>query len=219
VVTVRRTDDLSAECQIVETGCGEEKAMANVPAAEQAGPVDGGRLGQILDGTYECLARYGVRRTTMDDIAGAVGISRSALYQYVRNKDDAFRRLARRFHEEALEQARAAAEAEGTPEERVRGVLGAKLGLVLRLRGDSPHTAELLDDKARLFGDICGEFCGEVRALLVGLFAEAGTAAVGPEDAADICIAVVVGLEAEDNAARLLAPAADAITAGLLRAR
>ncbi|MFW5419906.1 TetR/AcrR family transcriptional regulator [Nocardiopsis sp. CNT-189] len=193
--------------------------MADAPAPGPGGAADGGRLGQILDGTYDCLVRYGVRRTTMDDIAGAVGISRSALYQYVRSKDDAFRRLARRFHEEALARARAAAEAEGPVEGRVRGVLGAKLGLVLRLHGDSPHTAELLDAKARLFGDICTEFCAEVRALLTGLFTEAGTAAVDPGDAADICIAVVVGLEGEENAARLLGPAADAITAGLLRAR
>ncbi|GAB3497164.1 TetR/AcrR family transcriptional regulator [Nocardiopsis coralliicola] len=174
------------------------------------------RLNGILDGAYACLSAYGVRRTTMDDIAEAVGLSRSALYSYVRSKDDAFRRLAQRFHDEALAGARAAAAAPGPAGERIRGVLGAKLGLVLRLRGDSPHTAELLDAKGRLFADICADFTEQVRALLAGLFTEAGSAA-DPADAAEICVAVVVGLEDHPDAERLLPPAAEAVTAGLLR--
>ena len=52
------------------------------------------RRGEVLDATYECLTRYGVRRTTMEDIASVAGMSRAAVYQYVRNKDDAFRGLA-----------------------------------------------------------------------------------------------------------------------------
>jgi TetR/AcrR family transcriptional regulator len=49
---------------------------------------------QILDAAYECLNRHGVLKTTMDDIAKAAGMSRPAVYQYVRNKEDVFRRLA-----------------------------------------------------------------------------------------------------------------------------
>ncbi|WP_435865480.1 helix-turn-helix domain-containing protein [Streptomyces spectabilis] len=51
------------------------------------------RLPEVLDATYACLSRYGVRRTTMDDIAREMGVSRSAVYQYVRGKEDAVRRL------------------------------------------------------------------------------------------------------------------------------
>ncbi|GAA2611555.1 TetR family transcriptional regulator [Actinomadura fulvescens] len=42
----------------------------------------------------------------MDDIAREAGISRSAVYQYVRTKDDAFRRLAERLHNDAFDRAR-----------------------------------------------------------------------------------------------------------------
>ncbi|MFK0021143.1 TetR/AcrR family transcriptional regulator [Streptomyces sp. NPDC090798] len=119
------------------------------------------RLDEVLDAAYDCLTRYGVRRTTMDDIASTMGVSRSAVYQYIRGKDDAFRLLAGRLHEQALGRAREAAAECGAPHaERVRGVLAAKLDLVLQLAGDSPHTAELLDEKARLFGDICHAFVG-----------------------------------------------------------
>ncbi|MEU1422996.1 helix-turn-helix domain-containing protein [Kitasatospora sp. NPDC005751] len=192
------------------------------------------RLDEVLDAAYACLTRYGVRRTTMDDIAGAMGVSRSAVYQYVRGKDDAFRRLVERLHRQALARARRAAAVPDAPHaERVRGVLAAKLDLALTLAGDSPHTAELLDGGARLFAPGCAAFGAELRGLLTGLFtesfAEAGLAAdaapagpgrsarVGPAEAAEIGLALVRGLESAPNARHLLGPASDALTAGLLR--
>lgn len=177
------------------------------------------RLEEVLDATYDCLTRYGVRRTTMDDIATTMGVSRSAVYQYVRSKDDAFRRLAARLHDQALERARRAAADEDAPyADRIRGVLAAKLDLVLELNGASPHTAELIDHKARLFGGICTDFTGDLRALLTGLFAEAGTSdGVEPAEAADICIALVIGLESVADGERLLEPSTGALVTGLLR--
>ncbi|MEU5894858.1 MULTISPECIES: TetR/AcrR family transcriptional regulator [Streptomyces] len=175
------------------------------------------RLDEVLDAAYDCLTRYGARRTTMDDIASAMGVSRSAVYQYVRGKDDAFRRLAGRLHEQALRRAREAASADVPYAERLHGVLAAKLDLVLQLAGDSPHATELLDGKARLFGDICTSFTTELREVLTGLFTEAGTVAgVAPAEAADICVALVVGLEGMRDPRGLLAPATDALATGLL---
>ncbi|MEU5683535.1 TetR family transcriptional regulator [Streptomyces venezuelae] len=175
------------------------------------------RLDEVLDAAYDCLTRYGARRTTMDDIASAMGVSRSAVYQYVRGKDDAFRRLAGRLHEQALRRAREAATADAPYPERLHGVLAAKLDLVLQLAGDSPHGAELLDGKARLFGDICTAFTGELREVLTGLFSEAGTVAgATPGEAADICVALVVGLEGAPEPRGLLAPATEALAVGLL---
>lgn len=133
-------------------------------------------------------------------------------------------RLAERLHTEALVRAGQAAVADAPYAERVRGVLDAKLRLVLRLTGDSPHTAELMDAKARLFGDVCLGFTTELRGLLTELFTEAGshpgsslrTATLSPSDAADVCLALVTGLESIPDGARLLPPAADALLAGLL---
>ncbi|MEV0261926.1 TetR/AcrR family transcriptional regulator [Streptomyces sp. NPDC050617] len=175
------------------------------------------RLPEVLDAAYECLTRYGVRRTTMDDIASAMGVSRSAVYQYVRGKDDAFRKLAERLHAEALARARRAAAGDAPDAERIRGVLAVKLGLVRRLAQDSPHAAELLDEKARGFGDVCHGFTGGVNGLLTELFAEAGTAAgTEPAEAARICVALVIGLESAPDAERLFGPAVDALLTGLL---
>ncbi|MET8677175.1 TetR/AcrR family transcriptional regulator [Streptomyces sp. NPDC004647] len=177
------------------------------------------RLGEVLDATYDCLTRYGVRRTTMDDIATTMGVSRSAVYQYVRSKDDAFRQLAHRLHTRALERAQAAAAEDAPYADRIRGVLAAKLDLVLQLAGDSPHAAELLDEKARVFGGICTAFTADLRRLLIGLFTEAGTVGgIEPGEAADIAIALVIGLESEGSGSLLLGPASDALLSGLLGA-
>jgi len=174
------------------------------------------RRGEVLDATYECLTLYGVRRTTMEDIAQACGMSRAAVYQYVRNKDDAFRGLAILRHEQALQAARAAAAGPGTAAERVHGVLAAKLGLVRAMLTASPHTAELLDEKGRLFGDICTEFGADVAGLIAGLFREAGVDAKAAGEAAETCVALVVGLERHPDAERLLALGSAALVAGLL---
>ncbi|MET7311831.1 MULTISPECIES: TetR/AcrR family transcriptional regulator [unclassified Streptomyces] len=56
------------------------------------------RLEKVLDANDNCLTRYGVRRT-MGDIATTTGVSRSAVHQYVRSKDDAFRQPAGHLHD------------------------------------------------------------------------------------------------------------------------
>ena len=168
------------------------------------------RLGEILDAAYVCLTRHGVRRTTMEDIARQAGMSRSAAYQYVQNKDDAFRRLAERVHARALEAAGQAAGSQDSPAERARGVLAVKFDLMRRLAEVSPHARELL----ACGPEVCAGFAGELKVLLGGIFAEAGLE--DPAEAAEICLALVAGLETVPDGARLLSPAADALIAGLL---
>lgn len=71
-----------------------------------------------------------------------------------------------------------------------------------------------------MFGDICHAFVGELRRLLISLFAEAAApTGVEPAEAADICLALVVGLESSPNSRHLLAPATDALLTGLLGGR
>ncbi|MDD9908803.1 MAG: TetR family transcriptional regulator [Ahrensia sp.] len=47
----------------------------------------------ILRAAYDAFAKYGFRRTSMDDIAKAAGVSRPALYQSFANKGEIFRAL------------------------------------------------------------------------------------------------------------------------------
>ncbi len=45
----------------------------------------------IYQAALENFARYGVRKTTLDDIAGDLGVTKSNLYRYTRNKETLYR--------------------------------------------------------------------------------------------------------------------------------
>jgi AcrR family transcriptional regulator len=154
------------------------------------------RLEMILTAAYECFTRHGMRRTTMDDIAAAAGMSRPAVYQYVRNKDDAFRRLAERLFDGSLAAARQAAAAPGADlAHRLHDVLAAKLELTLRLHRESAHATELLDTSTKLTGDLVEAYTRELTDVVAGALAEAA----GPRAraVADVLVALTRGLEAD----------------------
>jgi AcrR family transcriptional regulator len=177
-------------------------------------------IDRILDAAYECFTRYGIRRTTMDDIAAAAGMSRPAVYQYVRNKDDAFRRLAVRLFDGVMERARTAAEADGPPAERLYQVISAKLDLAVKMSQETPHAAELLDAGARL-GDLAETFTTAIRDLLITTIARSGLDLNGtnPTELADITLALTYGLEqdltAPQRTRRRLRLAIELLLAGL----
>jgi AcrR family transcriptional regulator len=58
---------------------------------------------QILDAAMHCLAKYGMLKSTMDDIAKLMGLKKAALYYYYKNKEaifhDALEREANRYYE------------------------------------------------------------------------------------------------------------------------
>ncbi|HID55172.1 TPA: TetR/AcrR family transcriptional regulator, partial [Candidatus Poribacteria bacterium] len=45
----------------------------------------------IIERARELFARYGMKKTTMDDIASACGMGKASLYYYFKNKEDIFR--------------------------------------------------------------------------------------------------------------------------------
>jgi AcrR family transcriptional regulator len=44
----------------------------------------------ILDAAMQCLARFGIVKTTLDDIARLVGVNKATLYYYYKNKEAIF---------------------------------------------------------------------------------------------------------------------------------
>jgi TetR/AcrR family transcriptional regulator len=179
------------------------------------------RMATVLDATYHCFARHGVRRTTMEDIAAAAGMSRPAVYQHVRNKDDAFRRLAERLFAEARAAARVAAGAAGALPERLFGILGPKLALTQRVFRDSPHATELLGAGARLSADLEAALTADLKRLVTAALVEAGVPRRDARETAEITVALTRGMEADrsdDRACtRRLRRALDLLVAGLSR--
>ena len=161
------------------------------------------RVERILDAAYECLNRHGVRKTTMDDIAKAAGMSRPAVYQYVRNKEDVFRRLAGRIFDAGLERARAAAADGGTLAQRLDRILAVRLAMTQRLFRDSPHASELIGAGARISADLDRAFMGDLADLLTATITEAAAQAdlslrdTDAREITELVLALTRGLEVD----------------------
>ncbi|MEW2134841.1 TetR/AcrR family transcriptional regulator [Streptomyces sp. NPDC005435] len=100
--------------------------------------LDHARRDRVLAAFVACFARYGYRRTSMDTLARTVDMSRPALYQYFRNKDEVFRAAVEWTLNRAAEHAELQAHSTTPIEKRLQSVLDA----VLDLYAGSPRTGE-----------------------------------------------------------------------------
>jgi AcrR family transcriptional regulator len=60
---------------------------------------------RILAAAERCIDRHGVRKTTMDDIASEVGLSRPSVYRYFADRDDLLVELITRHGQALLDRA------------------------------------------------------------------------------------------------------------------
>jgi AcrR family transcriptional regulator len=130
----------------------------------------------LLAAAQQQFARYGFRRTSMEDIAREAGVSRPALYLHFRSKEELFRSLAASLQEAALADAETALKAEGPLAERVHAALEAKVVRMIEVVYDSPHGAELLDASSRLCGDLAAASEARLQRLLEDAFRAASRA-------------------------------------------
>jgi AcrR family transcriptional regulator len=98
----------------------------------------------ILHAAFEAFARYGLRRTSMADIAKGAGMSRPALYLHYSGKEDIFNALVR-IHFERSEKAVAGVVATpGEPAETLLAIFQAIDGDAVEAMLNSPHADEIL---------------------------------------------------------------------------
>lgn len=146
----------------------------------------------ILQAAFEAFARYGLRRTSMADIAKGAGMSRPALYLHYAGKEDIFNALVR-IHFERSEKAVAKVLARpGAAAETLLAVFHAIDGDAVEVMLNSPHADEILSSDspfsqpavqeahARITGHIAGwieKGVADGRLSLAGLGATADQAA------------------------------------------
>lgn len=106
---------------------------------------------------YEFTA-FGYRRTSVESIARRAQLSRATVYAYCSGKEELFRALVSRLHEEHLTAMRTVAETPGLDiKTKITRLLQARFLRFVELTSSSPHAAELYDRHGALCGDIAEE--------------------------------------------------------------
>jgi AcrR family transcriptional regulator len=79
---------------------------------------------RILAAAERCIDRHGIRKTTMDDVASEVGLSRPSVYRYFADRDDLLIELITRHARALLDRARKSiARQSSLPDQIVESVL------------------------------------------------------------------------------------------------
>lgn len=106
-------------------------------------PIDA-KEAAILRAAFECFARYGLRRTSMADIAKGAGMSRPALYLHYAGKDDIFNALVRLHFERSEKAVEKVLAKPGAPAEVLLAAFHAIDGDAVEAMLNSPHADEIL---------------------------------------------------------------------------
>lgn len=135
-------------------------AMTSVPEL-----ADDPRIHAIMGAAFGVFGQYGYRKTSMEDIARAAGMSRAALYLHYRNKEDIYRSLVGQFFEGGIK-ALEVVLIPGLPaSEAFPAGLEAMGGGAIEAMIASTHGRELLDAKSDIAGDLGAS--GEARMIAV----------------------------------------------------
>jgi AcrR family transcriptional regulator len=157
-------------------------------------------LDRVLDAVERCLTRYGLRRTTMSDIAREMGVARTTLYRQVSSLEEATalmssRRL-HRFLDKLLDLSDQGLDADTLVEVIVRSV---------RMTLAEPVVQRLLRDEPEILGDLlasgavaalCQQIAGLLRPVLETAAAGGLIGVADPAMAADWIVRIVFVLTA-----------------------
>jgi AcrR family transcriptional regulator len=136
------------------------------------------KIAEVAQGLF---VRYGLRRTSMDDVAKAAKVAKGTVYLAFASKEALFRAVCERLCRDLLEQIDQVVGQSLEPRQRIVSRLLTKYLALHRLVYSSPHAAELLSSKDSVAGDVLlhmdqtfvNALAGDVRAAFVSLSAEA----------------------------------------------
>lgn len=118
---------------------------------ERLPPRPAAALDRLLDATERCLARYGIRRTSMTDIAREMHVARTTLYRQVGSVEEAIALVAsRQLHRFIDDLVSVLARPGGaTPEDLLAAIAGA-----VRFARSHPVSLRLLHDEPDILGSL-----------------------------------------------------------------
>lgn len=131
------------------------------------------RRAAILTQAFAAFTTYGYRRTTMDDIARAAGLSRPALYLLYRNKADIFRGCMQALMAEMRVSVAKCFTGAASTVSKVEEALNEAIIRPYRKIAETPHGTEIFDAKYDFASDLFLEWIEAVEeGVAAGLAAE-----------------------------------------------
>ena len=163
--------------------------------------LDNEKRTRILHAAQSLFIRYGVKRTSIDEVARAADIAKGTLYLYYDSKEMLFAEVAKNICADILAEAKKAAAMPAPLGERLVGILDAEIGVMHRLIEQSPHVRELTETKEVLASAAFATLDQDIKQLITTLISEENIALQG---AAEMFLAAAVGTIANgDSEARL----------------
>ncbi len=156
---------------------------------------------RILQEAQSLFIRYGVKRTSIDEVARAAEIAKGTLYAYYESKEMLFAEVARNICADILAEANKAAEMPAPLAERLVGILDAEIGVLHRLVEHSPHVRELTESKEAMASATFATLDRDMKQLITTVLGEEH---IARQDAAEMFIAAAVGTtQSGDSSAEL----------------
>ncbi len=157
----------------------------------------------VFNAAADVFSQYGFRRTSMNDIAEAAGVSRPALYLMFENKEDLFRQLAASRQNAAIDGAVAELSKAAPLGERFARALLAYERIYYEPVAASPHGAELMDLSQSIAADdmkagydrLIDHLAGAVADALARGEARFGARQMTPRAFVELLMASIIGLK------------------------
>ena len=128
------------------------------------------RRDAILNAAFERFATYGFRRTSMEDIAVAAGLSRPTHYQRYKNKADIFRAFVSAMIDVVVADVRAAFDTDAPIEDKLMDAVNKGFLNPHRELAATPHGAELSVVNREIAGNLFARWLAEMeQAIADGL--------------------------------------------------
>lgn len=98
---------------------------------------------EIISAARKLFKRFGVKKTTMRDIASEAGLAVGTLYLYFDNRDEVVLACAQAFEQTHLEAARLAVQNSGPPGKRLKEYILSRFRAAAETRTSDSHVAEI----------------------------------------------------------------------------
>ncbi|MGH9184995.1 MAG: TetR/AcrR family transcriptional regulator, partial [Acidimicrobiales bacterium] len=136
------------------------KVLAGLP------PAPGPELDPVLDAAVRCFARFGYRRTSVQDVAQELGVNRTTVYRQVGNIEQVARLVAARDLHRFVSVLPTLLAGQAAPEALVEGMVAVISGVRAH-----PVAAKLLADEPELVGSAVAQYVPEFFAQAAGMLA------------------------------------------------